>query len=562
MISGKTIISVIHYEPCFCKPFAEIFTCFNFVFDDQYFHLAPRLAANVILLRPRSLSTDYSKNDNIVIILSPGKQRAFGKVSLSILWTSIEPFTRSACTRSVMFKLKLLSISTIFILAGCVSLAPEYQRPPAPVPQQFSLSKNSLTPAVNSYQDTGWRNFFVDPQVSRLIGEALNNNRDLRMAALKVEEARAQFNVTDADRYPQLNASSGITYSGGLKGDKPTTQEYDAGLELSYELDFFGKLKNMSEADRQNYFASEEARRAVHILLVSNVSQSYFSQQLAYEQLRIARETLKNYEQSYAFVEQQLVTGSTNVLALEQARGQIESTRAEIAKREGDLAQANNALQLVLGTYRAVPSEKGMKGGEIAPVKLPPNLSSQILLQRPDIMEAEYQLKAADANIGAARAAFFPSITLTSGLSSSSTELSSLFTSGSGMWNFIPKIEIPIFNAGRNKANLKLAEIRQQQSVVNYEQKIQSAFKDVSDTLALRDSLSQQLESQQRYLDSLQITLQRARGLYASGAVSYIEVLDAERSLFATQQTILDLTYSRQVNEINLFTALGGGWVE
>ncbi|HEE9988983.1 TPA: Cu(+)/Ag(+) efflux RND transporter outer membrane channel SilC, partial [Citrobacter freundii] len=208
------------------------------------------------------------------------------------------------------------------------------------------------------------------------------------------------------------------------------------------------------------------------------------------------------------------------------------------------------------------PSEKGMKGGEIAPVKLPPNLSSQILLQRPDIMEAEYQLKAADANIGAARAAFFPSITLTSGLSASSTELSSLFTSGSGMWNFIPKIEIPIFNAGRNKANLKLAEIRQQQSVVNYEQKIQSAFKDVSDTLALRDSLSQQLESQQRYLDSLQITLQRARGLYASGAVSYIEVLDAERSLFATQQTILDLTYSRQVNEINLFTALGGGWVE
>ncbi|RVS27494.1 hypothetical protein EOL02_28065, partial [Klebsiella pneumoniae] len=219
-------------------------------------------------------------------------------------------------------------------------------------------------------------------------------------------------------------------------------------------------------------------------------------------------------------------------------------------------------LFLVVGTFLALSSEKGMNGGDIAPVKLPPNLSSQILLQLPDIMEAEYQLKAADANIGAARAAFFPSITLTSGLSASSTELSSLFTSGSGMWNFIPKIEIPIFNAGRNKANLKLAEIRQQQSVVNYEQKIQSAFKDVSDTLALRDSLSQQLESQQRYLDSLQITLQRARGLYASGAVSYIEVLDAERSLFATQQTILDLTYSRQVNEINLFTALGGGWVE
>lgn len=430
-----------------------------------------------------------------------------------------------------MFLLKRLSISTVFILAGCVSLAPEYRRPEAPVPRQFSLSRNGLTPAAAGYQDTGWRNFFVDPQVAGLITEALKNNRDLKMAALKVEEARAQFNVTDADRYPQLNASSGITYSGGLKNDKPTAQQYDAGLALSYELDFFGKLKNMSEADRQNFFASEEARRAVHILLVSNVSQSYFNQQLAYKQLRISRDTLNNYRQSYAFVEQQL-------------------------------AQANNALQLVLGTYRALPGDGGMNASDVATVKLPPNLSSSILLQRPDIMEAEYQLKAADANIGAARAAFFPSISLTSGLSTGSTELSSLFTSGSGMWNFIPKIEIPIFNAGRNKANLKLAEIRQQQSVVNYEQKIQSAFKQVADALALRDSINQQLAAQQRYLDSLRITLQRARGLYSSGAVSYIEVLDAERSLFSTQQNILDLIYARQVNEINLFTALGGGWVE
>ncbi|WP_165602400.1 TolC family protein, partial [Enterobacter chengduensis] len=220
------------------------------------------------------------------------------------------------------------------------------------------------------------------------------------------------------------------------------------------------------------------------------------------------------------------------------------------------------ALQRVLGTYRALPGDGGMNASDVAPVKLPPQLSSAILLQRPDIMEAEYQLKAADANIGAARAAFFPSISLTSGLSTGSMELSSLFTTGSGMWNFIPKIDIPIFNAGRNKANLKLAEIRQQQSIVNYEQKIQSAFKQVADALALRESINQQLAAQQRYLDSLRITLQRARGLYSNGAVSYIEVLDAERALFSTQQTILDLIYARQVNEINLFTALGGGWVE
>ncbi|MBJ8715445.1 efflux transporter outer membrane subunit [Citrobacter freundii] len=460
-----------------------------------------------------------------------------------------------------MSKFKLLTLSAIFVLAGC-SLAPDYQRPALPVPQQFSLKQNTLVPAPGEYQDTGWRSFFVDSQVKALIGEALVNNRDLRMAVLKVQEARAQYGVTDADRYPQLTAGSSGTYSGKLKGDSSTDREFEAGLNLSFDLDFFGRLKNMSEAERQNFFASEEARRAVHISLISNVSQSYFNQRLAYAQLQVAEETLQNYQRSYAFVEKQLVTGSTNVLALEQARGVIESTRSEIAKRKGDLAQANNALQLLLGTYGKLPDDHARSRGDIKPVTLPPSLSSQILLQRPDIMEAEHGLLAANANIGAARAAFFPSITLTSSVSSSSSDLSSLFNAASGMWNFVPKIDIPIFNAGRNQSNLDLAEIRQQQSVVNYEQKIQNAFKEVADALVLRQSIADQISGQQRYLDSLQITLQRARALYQNGAVSYIEVLDAERSLFATRQSLLDLNYAQQVNEIKLFAALGGGWVE
>ena len=460
-----------------------------------------------------------------------------------------------------MSKFKLLTLSAIFVLAGC-SLAPDYQRPALPVPQQFSLSQNSLVSAPGEYQDTGWRTFFVDDQVKALIGEALINNRDLRMATLKVQEARAQYGVTDADRYPQITAGSSGTYSGKLKGDSSTDREFEAGLNLSFDLDFFGRLKNMSEAERQNFFASEEARRAVHILLISNVSQSYFNQRLAYAQLQVAEETLQNYQRSYAFVEKQLITGSTNVLALEQARGVIESTRSEIAKRKGELAQANNALQLLLGTYGKLPDDQARSRGDIKPVTLPPSLSSQILLQRPDIMEAEHGLLAANANIGAARAAFFPSITLTSSVSSSSSDLSNLFNASSGMWNFVPKIEIPIFNAGRNQSNLDLAEIRQQQSVVNYEQKIQNAFKEVADALVLRQSIADQISGQQRYLDSLQITLQRARALYQNGAVSYIEVLDAERSLFATRQSLLDLNYAQQVNEIKLFAALGGGWVE
>lgn len=460
-----------------------------------------------------------------------------------------------------MSKFKLLTFSAIFVLAGC-SLAPDYQRPALPVPQQFSLSQNSLVSAPGEYQDTGWRTFFVDDQVKALIGEALINNRDLRMATLKVQEARAQYGVTDADRYPQITAGSSGTYSGKLKGDSSTDREFEAGLNLSFDLDFFGRLKNMSEAERQNFFASEEARRAVHILLISNVSQSYFNQRLAYAQLQVAEETLQNYQRSYAFVEKQLITGSTNVLALEQARGVIESTRSEIAKRKGELAQANNALQLLLGTYGKLPDDQARSRGDLKPVTLPPSLSSQILLQRPDIMEAEHGLLAANANIGAARAAFFPSITLTSSVSSSSSDLSNLFNASSGMWNFVPKIDLPIFNAGRNQSNLDLAEIRQQQSVVNYEQKIQNAFKEVADALVLRQSIADQISGQQRYLDSLQITLQRARALYQNGAVSYIEVLDAERSLFATQQSLLDLNYAQQVNEIKLFAALGGGWVE
>lgn len=456
---------------------------------------------------------------------------------------------------------RLLTLSTALWLAGC-SLAPEYQRPALPVPQQFSLGQNQLVASPGGYQDSGWRQFFVDPQVKTFISEALANSRDLRMATLKVQEVRAQYRLTDADRYPQLNAQGSGSWSGRLKGDTATPRAYDAALNLSFDIDFFGRLKNMSEADRQTFFASEEARRMVHILLVSNVAQSYFSQRLAAAQIQVAEETLRNYQRAYALVEKQLLTGSANVLALEQARGVIESTRSDIAKRRGELAQANNALQLLLGSYTALPDERARSTGDIQSVLLPPSLSSQILLQRPDIMAAEHNLLAANASIGAARAAFFPSISLTSGISASSSDLTNLFNASGSMWNFIPKVELPIFNAGRNQANLDLAEIRQQQSVVNYEQTIQNAFKEVADALALRQSLAEQISGQQRYLASLQITLQRAHALYRHGAVSYIDVLDAQRSLFSSQQTLLDLNYARQVNEIKLYAALGGGWLE
>ena len=459
-----------------------------------------------------------------------------------------------------MFILKPLILTSALILAGCVNLAPDYQPPELPVPQQFSLSQNGLVSVSEGYQDTGWRSFFTQPQLQDLISRGLSNNRDIEMATLKVQQIRAEYGVAEASRYPQLNSSASIGYQGGLNADKGTGKEYDVGLELSLELDFFGKLKNSSEVEKQNLFASEEARRNVHIVLISNISQNYFNQQLILEQLRIAKETRSNYQQSYALVEHQVVNGSSNLLALEQARGALDSTDAEIARREGELAQTTHILQLLLGNYQTDLVSASTGALTFNPVRLPAHLSAEILRQRPDILEAEHQLKAADASIGVARAAFYPAINLTSGLSSSSSELSSLFNTTSGLWSFIPKVELPIFNASRNEQNLARVNIIQQQAVVNYQQKIQNAFKQVADSLALRDSLNRQLIAQQRYLDTLNTTLQRAGGLYASGVVSYIEVLDTQRSLFSTRQAIADLQYARQINEINLFTALGGGW--
>lgn len=459
-----------------------------------------------------------------------------------------------------MFKLKQLAVSTVFALSGCVSLAPEYQSPELPIPQQFSLSHNSLVPISTTYSVIGWRAFFADSQITPVIDKALRNNRDLKMAYLKVQEARVQYQVSEADRYPQVNGSADMRYQGGLQQQSTTSKSYTVGTSAAFELDLFGKLQNLNEADRQRFLASEEAQRAVQIMLIANVSQSYFNQGLALAQLNLAQDMLHNYQQSYAFVEQQLRFGSTNLLAREQARGVIESTRAEIANREGQLAQATHALQLLLGTYEESPRVGLAEKNALSPITLPANLSSTILLQRPDLMEAEHQLRAANADIGAARAAFFPSISLTGDLSTSSTDLVNLFSSSTGMWSFIPKIELPIFNAGRNQANLDLAKVRQQQAIVNYEQKIQSAFKEVADALSLRDSLNQQIISQRRYIESLQITLLRANKLYSGGMSSYIEVLDAERSLFTAQQKLLDLKYAQQVNEVNLFSALGGGW--
>ncbi|MDQ8033575.1 MAG: efflux transporter outer membrane subunit, partial [Bordetella sp.] len=279
-------------------------------------------------------------------------------------------------------------------------------------------------------------------------------------------------------------------------------------------------------------------------------------------QLRVARVTLRNSRESYAYVQQRLRLGRADVLALEQARGMVEVARTDIARREGEFARAGNALQLLLGSYPALPADDGRTDADLGPVALPEPLSSDILLQRPDIQQAEHALQAANANIGAARAAFFPSVTLSGSLASRGPGLSTLFDAASGMWSFMPKIELPIFTAGRLQANLDLAELRRDEAVAAYEKQIQTAFREVADALATRPAIAGQIEAQRRYLDALDITRERAWTLYRNGAASYLDVLSAERALFATRQNLLALTDARQANEVDLYAALGGGWAD
>ncbi len=400
--------------------------------------------------------------------------------------------------------------------------------------------------------------FFNDAYLNELIDTAINSNRELKSAVLKLKEAQAQHELVDADRYPSLSTSSAISYNGS-NADHSTKSDYNTALDSRFELDFFSKLSSMSEAQQQRFLASAAAQRSVHILLVSNVAQSYYKLILSAEQLSLAKKTLDNYRLSYALAEKTYAAGSGSLRDLESAKGQIESMYTQIAKREGEVALASNALALLLSDYNTNFMSKLPSSSSIEPLHIEQGLSSTVLLSRPDIMEAEFLLKASEADVEAARAAFFPSIALTGSWSSQSQELSELFDPVTLMWSFIPKIELPLFNGGKNKANLNIAQLRQHQAVLNYEQKIQVAFRETSDALASRDAIEKQIAAQDKYLTSLHRTLALTKDLYSTGAVSYAEVLSAELLLFATEQSLLDLKYELIANEIKLFTALGGG---
>lgn len=437
-------------------------------------------------------------------------------------------------------------------LTGCVSLASQNNDVPAiDLPASFEQIK---TEEVFDASQISWRDYFNDPALINLIDIALTNNNDLKLAMLNVEEAYKQYGVTQSDRYPQLDTMSSITYSG--KNRTESNKNYQLSATLSFELDLFGRLKNLSEAQLARYLATKEAQRNTFMLLVAQVAQTYLTERVIIAKISVVDKQINNYQQSLSFTKARIISGESTYLEFEQAKGILENAYNSRIELQQQQQITHHTLQNLLNRYDLAIDPK--LDLVVSSVIIPANLPSSTLLKRPDVIQAEYQLTATNADIGVARAAFFPSISLTGNVGNSSTELSDLL-SGATLWSFVPKITLPLFNGEKNQFNLALANIRYQQSVIEYEKTIHAAFKEVADLLTLQQNYQQQLIQQQRYLVTQENVLSLAKQGYMNGSSSYLDILDAQRNVLSTELTLLTLTQNKLINEVNLFIALGGG---
>jgi multidrug efflux system outer membrane protein len=410
-----------------------------------------------------------------------------------------------------------------------------------------------------------WQEFFTDNRLQSVIELALANNRDLRMAALNIERVQALYRIQRAQQYPTVSASaSADVYR--LPGDMSSDGEADtvgqivAGVgTASWELDLFGRVRSLKSAALEQYLATEQARAAAQIALVGAVANSYLALAADRENLRLAQETLAAQQASYELILRTRDAGMASDLDLRQAQSQVEAARVDIARYTGQITLDENALNLLAGTAipaNLLPSELG---SDQALEDVAAGLPSDVLLRRPDILMAEHQLKAAYANIGAARANFFPRITLTAALGFMSGDLADLFKFGAGTWNFAPQAVMPIFDAGARKANLKVAEVDRDLAIAEYEKAIQSAFREVGDSLSLRTRLMEQQEAQQALVGTLEETYRLSEARYKGGIDSYLSVLVAQRSLYGAQQGLVNLRLARLSNLVTLYKVLGGG---
>lgn len=452
---------------------------------------------------------------------------------------------------------------TMTLLAGC-SLAPQFARPVPPVADTFPAAGANLQADALRAIDTGWRDFFPDPRLQALIDAALRNNRDLKSAALRIEEARALYNIQSADLLPNLNLGAGAARARSLaatgNSQSVVSTNYQVGLSLaSFELDFFGRVRSLNDAALAQFLATGEARQSVQISLIASVAQAYLSERGFAEQLALAQSTTEGRQKAFDLARQRFEVGASSALDLRLAETLALSSRVTASALARQRAQAQNALTLLVGqSLTTLPPTQSLSSEKII-TGIPAGLPSDVLTNRPDIRAAEQRLRSANANIGAARAAFFPRISLTAGVGTASRALSGLFDAGSGTWSFGPQLLLPIFDAGRNRANLNLAQVRTDLAVADYEKTIQVAFREVADALVARGTLDDQLVAQQAFLDATADRLRLADLRYQNGVSSSLDVLDAQRELFNAQQALVLVRLQRLTNAIDLYRALGGG---
>ena len=456
-------------------------------------------------------------------------------------------------------------LALAFTLAGC-SLAPDYQRPAAPVAAAWPAGVDAG--GARRAEDLDWRAFFPDPRLQRLIAVALDHNRDLRIATARVEEARAQYGVARADRLPNVDLAAGrnATRTPGdlsLTGRPLTSQRYDVNLSmLSFELDFWGRVRSLNDASLASYLATEEARRAFRLSLIADVAGAYLALLEAEERSAVAADTVKSRRESRDLVAKRRDVGLAGDLDVMQADAAYELARADLASLERQRMAAVNALTLLIGTAPAdLPPGRPLAAQGIVP-DLMADLPSDILLRRPDVLAAEQRLVAANANIGAARAAFLPRILLTAAFGTASKALAGLFDAGSEAWSFQPALRLPLFDAGRAAANTEVAEARKIVAVADYEKTVQQAFREVADLLAARDRVAEQLAALEAAEKAQAGALAIAEARYKAGISSYLEVLDAQRGQYSARQASLQARRAWLAGSAQLYKALGGGGSE
>ena len=463
-----------------------------------------------------------------------------------------------------MRRIRPLVLATLAMSSGCASMAPHYERPALPVPATFPDATDAGSSAA---ADISWQDFFADAKLRDAIGTALANNRDLRVAVLNIEQARAQYRIQDAQRLPTINAAGGASINRNPADLSPTgeasiSRQYSATVGLSaYELDLFGRIKSLSDQALEQYLGTAETRRATQISLVAEVATTWLQWAADQEHLNYARQTLRTQDDAYKLTQRRVEIGSASNLTLRQQQFSVETARADVSRYTGLIATDRNALALLLGA----PVPDSLAPESLAPnlnalPPLPAGLPSDLLLRRPDLLASERSLRAANANIGAARAAFYPRISLTASAGTGSAELSNLFGSGSGIWSFAPQITLPIFDGGANRANLDFANVSRDIRVAQYERAIQSAFREVADALAQRTTIGGQIDAQQSLVNAADEALMLSDARFTRGVDSYLTVLDAQRTLYSAQQDLINTRLAQLSNGVALYRALGGGW--